>query len=275
MRNLIQFFVRFHAFFIFLLLEAVCIYMVIRNHKYHETTALNASNAITGNIYGTYSNFTDYLYLKQVNDSLQAENARLLALLPNAYRDDLIISDVGCNEQLIPAYKYIKAKVLTNTIRKANNYLLIDRGSKHGIKPNMGVMVEAGIVGIVKDVSDNFSTVISLLHKDTKVSVRLKKQEYTGSLVWPGLTPTHAILNGIPKHVKINPGDTAITSGFSAIFPANLMAGTVEDFSLPPGSNFYEIRLKLSANLETLRHVYVINYLFKEERKALEADNDQ
>lgn len=274
MRNLIQFFVRFHAFFIFLVLEAICMFLVIRNHNYQRTATINATNAVTGGIFKTYSNFTDYLHLKEINDSLQQENARLLAQLPNAKRDNEKISDVGCDEFQVPAYKFIEAKVISNSIRKANNYIVIDRGSNQGIKPNMGVIITSGIVGIVKDVSPNFSSVISMLHKDTKVSVRLKQQQYTGSLVWPGHDPSQAVVNGIPKHVKINLGDTLVTSGFSAIFPANIMVGKVADFSLPPGSNFYEINLTLSANLATLRYVYVINYLFREERNQLEQQND-
>lgn len=274
MRNLIQFFVRFHAFFLFLFLEMLCVFMVVRNHTYQRNATLSASNAITGTIFKTSSDISGYLSLDKVNDSLRYENTKLLAQLDNALRDNSYTEDVGCNDRFEPAYTYIGAKVISNSTTKANNYLVLNRGSKHGIKPNMGVMLQSGVVGIVKDVSEHFSTVISVLHKDTKISSRLKGKQYVGSVQWPGIDPNKAVVKGIPKHVKVSIGDTLLTSGFSSIFPEDVMVATVLNYSLPSGSNFYDIEVTLAANFETLRYVYVVNYLFKEEQQQLEDMND-
>lgn len=270
MRNLIQFFFRFHALFLFLFLELLCVVLVIRNHTYQRNATLSASNSITGSIYQASADITGYLDLNRVNDSLRNENAKLLAQLDNAIRDNSYTEEVGCNALYEPAYTFIGAKVISNSTTKANNYLVIDRGSMHGIQPNMGVMLQNGIVGIVKDVSERFSTVISVLHKDTKISSRIKGKQYVGSVQWPGNDPTKAIVKGIPKHVKVQVGDTLLTSGYSSIFPEDVMVATVLEYSLPPGSNFYDINVALSANFETLRYVYVVKYLFKDEQQKLE-----
>lgn len=274
MRNLILFFVRFHAFFLFLFLELLCLFLVVRYHTFQRNSTLSASNAVTGYIYETSANITGYLDLDRVNDSLRKENILLLAQLENAQRNNSYTEEVGCNNKYEPAYVYIDAKVISNSTTKPNNYLVIDRGSDHGIEANMGVMLRNGVVGIVKDVSPHFATVLSVLHKDTKISARLKGKEYVGSLQWPGTDPKTAVVKGIPKHVKIAEGDTLVTSGFSSIFPEDVMVATVKSFELQPGNNFYDIDVDLSANFETLRYVYVVKYLFKEEQQQLEEDNN-
>lgn len=274
MRNLIQFLVNFSSFFIFLGLELLCLLLVIRTHTYHKTTAINASNAVTGNVFETYSNWTGYLSLQEVNDSLMLENARLLKQLELSQRDTRVVQEVGCDNMNVPAFTYIEAKVISNSTRKTSNYMVINRGYEQGIEPNMGVINGSGVVGTIKEVSANFATVMSVLNKDTKIGVRITGEDYTGSLEWPFEDPETAVVYGIPKHVKIRPGDTLVTSGYSHLFPAGIAAGTIIDATLPPGSNFYEINVKLAVNFETTRYVYVVNNLFSEELEKLEEPTD-
>lgn len=274
MRNLIQFLVNFSSFFIFLGLELLCLILVIHTHTYHKTTAINASNAVTGNVFETYSNWTSYLHLQEVNDSLMQENARLLQELELSQRDNKVVEEVGCDNTHTPAFTYIQAKVISNTTRKTSNFMVINRGTEQGVEPNMGIINGSGVVGTVKDVSANFATVMTVLNKDTKIGVRIIGEDYTGSLEWPFEDPETAVVYGIPKHVKIIPGDTLVTSGYSHLFPAGIPAGTIIDASLPPGSNFYEINVRLAVNFETIRHVYVVNNLFREELENLEEPAD-
>lgn len=272
MRNLLAFFVRYNSFFIFFALEVICLVFVIRLNYYHKVTFVSAANKVSGDIYSSYSGFTDYLNLAKVNDSLARENALLKSQLMSAYWDTEVKKDVACDVNMVQAYQFFDAKVISNSTNSIANYLVINKGSKHGVKPNMGVVVADGVVGIVMDVSENFATIMSVLHKDSKVSVKVKDEENYpgGSLYWKGGDSRYANVTNLPKHLKINVGDSVVTSGYSSIFPENIMVGTIESYEEPSGSPFIDITIKLSTNFETIEYVYVVNYLFSKEQKELE-----
>src|SRR5690606_28217170 len=116
-----------------------------------------------------------------------------------------------------------------------------------------------GIVGIVLNVSPNFSTIQSLLHSDTKISASLAKSQAFGSLVWgpQAYDPEKALLRDIPNHVKVEKREQVVTSGFS-LFPPGIVIGTILETGLVSGSSFLDISVKLSNDFSTLRYVYII-----------------
>lgn len=269
MRNLWLFFLRYYAFFLFLTLEAIAIVLMVNNNSYHGATYFNSANNISAEVYKYVADARSFIHLKTLNDSLSKENARLLnLLLSSPYNKKANRVTVG--DSTMRRYSYIEAKVLNNEINKRNNYLTLDRGSLHGIKEKMGVICGDGIVGTVKDVSEHFCTVISFLHKDSKISARLNSTKDYGSLVWEGLNPKFAQLKDIPTHVKVKLGDSVTTTGYSQKFPENIFVGRVVRCDLKSGDNFYNIEVALSTNFSTLRYVYIVEDNFSQEIKQLE-----
>ena len=169
-------------------------------------------------------------------------------------------------------YSFIMAKVINNSITRRNNYLTLDKGSLLGVKPEMGVVTSQGVVGIVKNVSEHFCTVMSVLHKDTRIGARFKNNNYFGSLAWEGTDPKTAVLKDIAKHVIFKTGDTVVTTSYSAVFPENILIGTVQSSEIKPGENFYNIQIKLSTNFSNLTYVYVVNNIFKSEQREMESE---
>jgi rod shape-determining protein MreC len=112
---------------------------------------------------------------------------------------------------------------------------------------------------------------MSLLHHDTRISAVVKNNDYFGSLVWKGGSPRYMDLEAIPKHAEVHKGDSVVTSGYSSMFPEGLLIGTVASAKLENGSNFYNIRVKLSCDLNKIKHVYVVDNLMREEQETLEA----
>ena len=251
-------------------MEVIAFYLIIRNNRFQNSSFFNSSNAVAGNIYQSYSNITDYLYLKKDNELLAAQNAKLQTFSTKSLltfeNNEYAINDPVHKQK----YVYTHAKVINSTINKRNNYLTLNAGRLQHIEPEMAVIAADGVVGIVKDVSDNFSTVMSLLNKNTMISCKLKKSGYFGSLVWEGGDPANAKLNDIPKHARISVGDTVITSGASPIFPEGVMAGVIKSFELQEGDNFYSVEITLSTDFGSLSYVYVIKNLMKEEQRNLE-----
>lgn len=272
MRNLFVLLWKNYFIILFLLLEALSFFLIVQNNYYHRANFINSTNKVVAEIYSTVNDVTEYIHLKTVNDALAKENAVLHNKLTDAYwisiKDSNTVKDTLFDQQ----YTYFSAKVINNSTNKRNNYLTLNKGLKDGVKPEMAVICSNGVVGIVKDVSDHFCSVLSLLHKDTKVSARLKRTGYFGSLVWEGGSYRKASLLDIAKHVPLVKGDTIVTSNFSAIFPEGIMIGTVDHFELKPGDNFYTIEVNLSTNFGNLTHVYIVDNLLKEEQKKLESN---
>lgn len=272
MRSLIDFFIRYNALFVFLLLEIISFSLVYKNHNYQHNKVLNAANHVSGSIYNTWDGISSYFNLREQNEELSRQNAWLLSQLKNARYMDNNAVYVGCDDSMRQAFQYTEATVIKNSTNDVNNILILDKGSKHGVKPNMGVIVPNGVVGITREVSANFSIVMSVLNKNSRVSVKLKNQGFTGNMEWDAMSPRRATVSGIPKHAQLHVGDTVVTSGFSTIFPEQTLVGTIDTFSIPSGNNFYTITVKLSTHFETIKHVYVVNYLYRSEVDSLIED---
>jgi rod shape-determining protein MreC len=269
MRNLFDFLVRQYFFFLFLILEVICFVLIVQNNYYQQSSFINSSSEITGNILTTFNNISQYFSLTDANRKLSEENARLLTESKKYYlkTDNRIFTynDTLYRQQ----YQYISAKVVKNTTNKRNNYLTLNKGSNQGITRDMGVITSTGIVGIVKEVSENFSSVISVLHKESKISAKVKKNGHLGTVVWGGGDCSYGELIDIPTHVKPVIGDTIITSGYSTSFPEGILIGTISDYKIVKGDNFYTITIKFTTDFNNISYAYVVRNIMKDELDKL------
>jgi len=240
-------------------LEILSFVFIFSFNNYQKVRFLNSSGHLTGIIYSKYSNISDFFKLPAINRRLAEENARLRSLvgIPKTVRfvPDSVPSRSQNGEQV---YRYISAKIISNSVIKQQNYLTLDKGSKDGIRPDMGIICADGVVGVVTNVTPSFSTAISILNVRWNVSVKLAKNDYFGTLAWDGKDYRRAQLNEIPFHVNVNVGDTVVTSGYSTLFPDGIHLGTVEKYSKEGGANFYTITVKLSVDFKSLSYVEVI-----------------
>jgi rod shape-determining protein MreC len=266
MRQLFAFLIKYYFFFLFLFLEIIAFILIANNSYYQGARILNTANQLTGNVYETYNNIFDYLDLKENNKILAAENALLHAQIEQSYvkftTGEIHVNDTTYKQQ----YKYIDAKIISNSTGKRNNYLMLNKGFNQGIRNNMAVVSPNGIVGIVNGVSANFSSVMSLLHTETKISAKLKKTNASGSVQWDGGSFKTGSLTDIPSHIKFKIGDSVITSGYSLDFPEGIMVGTIAYYKLNSNDNFYKIKINFSTDFNKLDYVYVIKNLFKDEQ---------
>ena len=273
MRNLWIFVSRYNAFFLFIIFFLIGIYLTVKNNSYQRSVTLNSSNEIVGTAYERLNIFKRYLNLGMVNDSLAAENAKLrshlLALTTVDTAKDVKIADTITNQQ----YTYLAAKVVKNSVTLRNNIMTINKGSLDGIKNGMAVIApQRGVVGLIRDVSEHLATIQSLLHKDTRISVTLKKNHALGSLVWGegNFDIRKAFIKEVPNHIKMYVGDSVVTSGYGS-FPAGIFVGRVIKPNVATNDNFLSGELNLATDFSTLQYVYVIKDKKAEEQKALES----
>ncbi len=269
MQRLFLFLYQYRAFILFVFLEALCAWLIIQNNQYQSAAFFNSSNRYAASVLKASNDISDYFSLKQVNNQLAEENAILRQKITNLEvprNAGLNYLDSGFLEQ----YDIVDAKVINNSINRTNNYITVDRGSLDGIKPGMGVVTRAGVVGKVKSVSNHFATIISVLHTDGYISSVIKGSGTFGSIKWEGRDSKSASLLFVPRHLKIDKGDTVVSSGFNSIYPYGIMIGTINEIGIKGNAAFYDIGIELSTDFNNLSYVYIIDNKLQQERDSLE-----
>ncbi len=277
MKNIIGFIRQNFTFFSFLILQIVSLVMLSSYSKSHQTFFGGWSNQVTGNINRYYNNWAYFFDLKATNAKLVEENVALrnqLAQNFSAYdtskKAGTLILRKDSLEKIRKFY-YYPAKVVGNTFTLQKNYITIERGALQGIKKDMAAISPDGtIVGVVVEVNDNYSKVMSLLHRNSKVSAMLKRDRVAGSIEWDGEDPNILTLKNISKSAAPKIGDTVLTSPYSSNFPAQLMIGRVTKVNQDPSSNFLTLSVKSATNFFTLEYIYLVENKRMAEQKAVE-----
>ncbi|MXV14596.1 rod shape-determining protein MreC [Hufsiella ginkgonis] len=277
MRNLWIFLSKYSAFFFFIIFFVCSVTMVVKNNSYQHATFINSSATVVGEAYARINGYKSYLNLKEKADLLAAENAALRQQLKTSFYYDSVTQRTVKDTLTKQQYTYIVARVVNNSVNQKDNFLTIDRGTRHGIGKDMGVVTANGVVGIIRNVNERYATISSLLNSETHVSATVAGTNAFGSLIWGigNSDPTIAILQDIPNHIIVKPGQKVVTTSQSTLFPAGHPIGTVKRINRNSGGSFWDIEVKLSTNFATLEYVYVVNNLFAAEQKQLEAENNK
>lgn len=234
---------------------------------------------MTAGVYDLSHNITSYFSLREINEDLQVQNARLeeellgMKAQLQLYREKYYADTMSVIDSLRP-YRFIIASVINNSVHKPYNYITINKGSVDGLRPEMGVVDQNGIVGVVNIVGDHYSRLISLLNPNFRLSCKVKGNEAFGSLVWNGDNTQEALLEELPRHTVYNTGDTVITSGYSAMFPEGIPVGIVVGNEKTIDDNFYTLRVKLFTDFSRLSTVRVIASDIAGDIKAVETDEN-
>ncbi|MBK3518589.1 rod shape-determining protein MreC [Carboxylicivirga marina] len=274
MRNFIRFIIKYHFAILFFIIEAVSLLLVLNYNAYQRSSFLSSSSTVTGGIFKRYNAGAEYLMLRDINEDLAQENAYLRSRMPESFRASRdyfnLVHDTVSKQEFI----YRSARVINNSTNRRFNYITLNKGRLNGIEPEMGVISNKGAVGIVKNVSDNYSTVISIINTRLKISAKLKESGFFGSLEWDGTSYQHVYLLDIPRHANVNVGDLVVTSGYSSIFPEGVLLGNVEEVTLDKGASFYRTRVKLSVDFKNLAFVEIIGHNSRDEQIKLEKETE-
>ena len=276
MRTLFNFLIRYSVVFLFLILEIISFTLIVNNLGYQRSIFLSTSNSFVAEMYEVSNTVIEFFKLKAANENLSEENT--------AFKNQIIklqneLSTLTKNQKKdsihfrIPPemeYQFISAKVINNSTNKLQNYITLNKGLVDGIKVDMGVISDEGVVGIIKTVSNRFSVVIPILNPKIQINSKFNHNNYTGTLIWSGDDYRYANLTDIARHVEFSLGDSLVTSGFTNTFPEGIPVGTIEDFNIKESDQYYSIKIRLAVNFRTLSYVKVIDYLNYKEQRTLE-----
>jgi rod shape-determining protein MreC len=252
--------------------------LVVNNNNYQRSSFVNSSNLIVGSFFTKFNSWKEYMHLAESNKDLLDENALLRHQLQELRSRDTLFEALNTDSLDNPSrYEFIVASVVNNSVHQKNNYITINKGSLDGIQKDMGVISSTGVVGTVLNVSPNFSTIKSLLHKTEKISVSIDSTSSAfGSLVWGDNSESRfAMVRDIPNHVKLYVGQPIYTSGFSSKFPKGIKVGYIVQTDIVSGGSFKDVRILLTTKFEKLTHVYIVKDKLAKEKVELETLSEQ
>ena len=279
MNELFGFIVRHSKWLVFAFFVTISCTLLFNDDPYRRHVFMTSAGRMAATVYKGANNVTSYFDLREINGDLNRRNAELQAeivrmqetidrLREQNFTDTLAI-DSGVRH-----FDFIVAHVINNSISHPFNYLTINKGSSDGIKPERGVIDRNGVVGIVSTTGAHSARVISLLNPHFRLSCKIKRSDYFGSLVWDGANPSEALLEELPRHTVFEPGDTIVTSGYSAVFPSGLPVGVIIGADTDRNQNFFTLRVRLLADFTTLGNVQVVINNQAEEIRALSAGEE-
>ncbi|TDT43791.1 rod shape-determining protein MreC [Maribacter spongiicola] len=274
MQQIINFLIRYKIFLLYLFLLLISFIFTFQSHSYHQSKFLNSSNYISGSIYTFSDNITSYFGLREENNRLVEENKRLRDRLFN----NILLEPSNIDSTTVD-YEILRGRVINNSYADQRNYITINKGENDSIYQDMGVITDKGILGIVENTSDNFSTVQSILSDKSNINAKIKNSNHFGSLVWENTTDYNVVqLIDIPRLVPLTIGDTIVTGAMSSIFPEDIPIGTIKRFDLDNSKSFYFIDVELFNDMTNIGNIYIIKNLNRKEVLELEAEteaNDQ
>lgn len=264
------------------LLIAFSFYLVIAHNSYQRSVYLTSANSVMGWIYNVSNDAISFIHLRKNNQQLLEKNATLerelyelkSQMTKKADADTTNLQAFVTDSVTQSQFNFIPAEVVNLSFSGANNFITLNKGLNDGIKPDMGVISQRGVVGVVSNVTANFSLVIPIINPMFRLSAKLNNSSNYGSLSWDGENVKEAQLNELPKHEVYNEGDTVVTS-FSRIFPKQLIIGFVSSMGDSKDDNFNSFTVELATDFSSIQNVLVISDKYYEEQRELEKSSER
>jgi rod shape-determining protein MreC len=280
--NIIAFLRRYFTFITFVVLQFISLWMLFSYNRFHRAAFLGVASEVTGRINTQVDKLDDYFHQGEESRRVHRMNDSLLNLLksnfefPDTTQRAVVDTLRFDTTAALRRYVWRDAKVVFNTVNSEQNYLQLNRGSKYGIRDEMAVLSSDGaVVGVVVNVSPNFSQVMSLLHVQNSVSAAHQRSGTLGKVEWDGKDPHTVLLKGIPRSVDVKIGDSVVTSRYSYNFPPNYLIGRISGIGNDPATGFYLLKVQTAVNFATIQQVFVVENLLRDEQLKLTRDTEK
>ena len=275
MNNLLDFIRKYCYVLLFLLFETLSMVLLFRFNSYQGSVWFCAANSGVAAAGGLYEDVKSYLHLKDVNReltdqnlALQRETELLRQALKDATKDSTLTERLMQNR--LKGFELIPATVVSNSAERADNYLVIDKGTQHGVRPEMGVVGGGGVVGIVYLAGPHHSLVIPVTNRKSSISCRVRGQNYFGYLQWDGKSMLSAYVDDVPRYAKVRVNQAVETSGYSAVFPPGIFVGRIREIRNSADGQSYRLDITLGTDFANLRDVSVVATPYKAEIDTLQ-----
>ena len=275
MHKLFEFIRSIYVFLLFIIFEAVALNYYAHSSSYAQAKLLTRSNRVVGGVHGALFEVRHYFSLRRENEALLArlaETENCLAALAESGQAESATAqiDSAFADAAWTKYVYMTARVVSSSVNKSRNFMVLDRGMADGVKTDMAVVSPRGaMVGYVVGCSDRYSVVLPVLNTSFRASGKLQRGQHFGSIVWDGFDKHAVRLTELSKYAEPQIGDTVVSTGFSHYFPEGVMIGRVTDCRMNGTRTAYDLDLDLAADLSALHRVILIDNRDQDEIREL------
>ena len=183
--------------------------------------------------------------LKQfAQGELVQENARLVKLLNLKQSSSL------------PFNRVLFSRVIGRAPAAWNRALLIDKGTRQGVRPNLLVMADASLAGKVIETGPGVSKVLLITDPNSKIAVLVERTRQTGILY--GTAAGECRMKYISVDAELRPGDVVETAGVGGFFPKGLVVGSVNRCWKEPGQMYQVASVKPMTDLGQIEEVALV-----------------
>jgi len=270
MRRLLDILLQFREYFLLLLLLLICLVLLASNDTTQIRTIRSLTVASVGYLQEAFGFIPNYFELKQENNILRELNltqGEELSRLREAALENARLRQLLELKERLPL-QYRVANVVGKTLHLLRNTITVDIGEQNGVKVNMPIVSEAGLVGRVVATGGRYAVGQILLNKEFRASAKLQRSRVDGILIWDG--GPYVQLKNVAKTLDVKVGDVVVTSEYSSIFPAGIKIGVVSSTSQSPGALFQTVEITPSVDFSRLETVFVVMQLPDSSRLALD-----
>lgn len=260
LHKLFEFIRSIYVVVLFVLLEALAVGYYAHASCYTQARLLARSSQVAGGVHGLLAGIRRYFLLGEENRALLAYNAELKERLARYEEAEAIAGfDEALSEIGESKYRVMNASVISNTLNRAQNLIVLNRGTRDGVVPDMAVLSPDGaMAGYVVDCTDRYAVALSVLNTSFRASGMLAGSDYFGSIYWDGTDPDVVMMGELSKYAEPQPGQEVLTTGFSQYFPAGVKIGVVESAVLNDTRTAYTARVRLTAPIARLSDVLLV-----------------
>ena len=267
MLKLIEFIRSIYVAVLFVLLEIIALSYYVHATAYTEARLVARSNEVVGGLHRAVTNTRHFFGLGRTNRAL---TARIAELEEEVARYEEAATEASLKQELSELgsskWRMLVASVVSNSVNKQHNYIVLNRGRGDDIFGGMAVTTpEGAVTGYVIDCTERYSIAMSILNTAFRGSGTIEGSHYYGSIHWDGGNPRFVTLSELPKYANPEVGQRVVTTGFESYFPQGMLIGTVEEAELDEVGTSYTVRVRLAADLQTMSNMVLIDNLDRQE----------
>jgi rod shape-determining protein MreC len=269
-KHLYEIFLTFKEYLLLGLFLIISIALLAINDNQQIRAIRAVSVASVGALQDALSFIPNYFDLRRENKALRELNLTLadeVSRLREGRLENIRLRQMLALKER-GEYTYVAANIIGKNLQLLRNTVTLDVGENDGIRVNMPIVSESGLVGKVVATSEGYAIGQILLNRELRVSAKVQRSRVDGIVRWDG-GPTLALQN-VVKTMDVKPGDQVITSDYSSVFPPGLVIGVVSNTLEETGTLFQNVEVTPSVDFTRLEEVFVIAHIADSSRVALE-----
>ena len=217
------------------------------------------THAVGSSAHRAWSDYIDLRHVRQQNKDLQQQLMRVrieeAAIAEDALEGRRLQAMLGFRESYVGST--VAAQVIGASGSEQSHMLTIDKGGRDGLRPDMAVITQDGVVGKLRDVFPTTAEVLEINDQSSGAGVVLASTRIRAIL--RGTITGRVQIGNLLADSRIQPGEQVLTSGGDQVYPRGLPVGVVESIAPDPEHQPYTaIRVKPAVDLDRVEEVLVI-----------------